>query len=164
MGSPVLTLCGLKLKTTGKLSRTYKGCWNDVCVCAQSARHNGIVLLKTECFIQSVSGETTNCSVYTSGGVTDMRYYCEGSTGCEQAAPRSAVVSVQQDVALDYLSVIICHTYPSAVGEGHDIPLCYKAISLLWAWGCCDTNVTTPKAAAVSSRCGRFSTTEISCQ
>ena len=122
MGSPVLTLCGLKLKTTGKLSRTYKGCWNDVCVCAQSARHNGIVLLKTECFIQSVSGETTNCSVYTSGGVTDMRYYCEGSTGCEQAAPRSTVVSVQQDVALDDLSVITLPHIPLCGGGGPRYP------------------------------------------
>ena len=40
-----LTPCVLESGTTKKLSRTYKGCWNDV---------DGIVLLKTESFIQSV--------------------------------------------------------------------------------------------------------------
>ena len=52
----------------------------------------------------------------TSGGGTEMSN-CKGSIGCEQAAPRSTIVSVQQDVALDDLSVI---TLPhiSLFGEG----------------------------------------------
>ena len=58
-----LTPCVLELKTTGKLSRTYKGCWNDVCVCAQSARHSSIVLLKPNLSFSLCSGETRNCFV-----------------------------------------------------------------------------------------------------
>ena len=53
---------------------------------------------------------------YTSGGGTDMRY-CKGSTGFEQAGPRSTVVSVQQDVALDDLSVTTL-PYISLCGGG----------------------------------------------
>ena len=43
--SVCLTPCVLESGTTKKLSRTYKGCWNDV---------DGIGSLKTESFIQSV--------------------------------------------------------------------------------------------------------------
>ena len=62
----------------------------------------------------------------TSGGQTDMRYYCEGSTGCEQAAARSTVVSVQQDVALGDLSVITLPHISLCGGGGPRYPSLLK--------------------------------------
>ena len=49
--NPLRTEAEIHGKTLQDLQRL---CWNDVCVRAQSARHSGVVLLKTECFIQSV--------------------------------------------------------------------------------------------------------------
>ena len=55
-----------------------------------------------------------------------MRYYCEGSTGCEQAAARSTVVSVQQDVALGDLSVITLPHISLCGGGGPRYPSLLK--------------------------------------
>ena len=38
------------------------------------------------------------------------------------------------------------HPYPSVVGVGHDLPLCYTANSLPRAWGCGDTYSTTSQS------------------
>ena len=57
-----------------------------------------------------------------------------------------------------------CHTCPSVVGVGHDLPLCYKA-NLFQGHGVVEIRtVPAPKTGAASARCDQFSATEISCQ
>ena len=51
-----------------------------------------------------------------------MRYYSEGSTGCEQAELRSTVVRVQRDVALDDLSIITLPLISLCGGGGPRYP------------------------------------------
>ena len=99
----LLTPCVLESGTTIKLSRTYKGCWNDVD--GSSAENRKFHPICGQVKQQTVLWyDSTAVRVYF--GWRDRDELLQGSRGCEQAAPRSAIVSVQQDVALDDLSII----------------------------------------------------------